>query len=501
MLLLGVIFYDGLELMVKWWEREEYSHGYMLPFVVIYLIWQKRPQLIRTPFRVNWYGVVIVVMGLFIYLVGELSTLYTIIQYGFLITLAGLALSLMGWSGFNVILAPFLVLFFMVPLPNFLYNNLSAALQLISSQIGVDIIRLFGISVFLEGNVIDLGDFKLQVVEACSGLRYLFPLTALGFIAAYLYKAAFWKKSVIFLSTIPITVLMNSFRIGVIGVLVEHWGQSMAEGFLHDFEGWFVFMACAALLVFEMWLFSLVGKDRLPLREAFALELPAPVPMDAQVKQRSLPTPFYAAFTLLLMVAVASQMLPEREELVPQRLTFDAFPTKIGDWQGSMGQLEPIYIDALKLDDHLLADYRKSEGAPVNFYVAYYDSQRKGASAHSPKSCLPGGGWKMTGFEQRMIEGVRVAGQPLQVNRVVIQLGDVKQLVYYWFQQRGRVITSEYMVKWYLFWDSLTRNRTDGTLVRLTTMVAPGQDVAEVDLKLVGFAQDISDELKPYIPN
>ena len=151
------------------------------------------------------------------------------------------------------------MLFFTIPLPKFLYNNLSSQLQLISSEIGVWFIRLFDISVYLEGNVIDLGNYKLQVVEACSGLRYLFPLMTLGFIAAYFFKGAFWKRAIIFLSSIPITVLMNSLRIGMIGVTVEYWGVAAAEGLLHDFEGWVVFMACTAVLVLEMWVLAHVG--------------------------------------------------------------------------------------------------------------------------------------------------------------------------------------------------------------------------------------------------
>lgn len=499
--LMGLIFFDGLELMVKWWGRDEYSHGYILPFVALFLIWQKIPELAGTPFTKNWYSVLLLLTGLVVCLVGELGTLYTVIQYGFLITLAGLSLSLMGWRGFQIILVPSFVLFFMVPLPNFLYNNLSAALQLVSSNIGVDVIRMFGITVFLEGNVIDLGEFKLQVVEACSGLRYLFPLMSLGYIMVCVFKGALWKKVIIFLSTMPITVLMNSFRIGVIGVLVEHWGKSMAEGFLHDFEGWVVFMACCAVLLAEMWLLCKVGKDRMPLREAIAFEMPAPAPKDAEVKYRSIPAPFYVSFVLLAAMAVASLVFPDREEVVPDRLVFDAFPEQIGQWQGRMDRLESIYIDALKLDDHIIADFSNGAGELVNFYVAYYGSQRKGASAHSPKSCLPGGGWEMTQFGQRTLDGVRVVGQPLRVNRTVIQLGDSRQLVYYWFQQRGRVITNEYLVKWYLFWDALTRNRTDGALVRLVARVGPGQDVAEVDRLLAGFVRDVSAELGKYIPD
>jgi len=354
----------------------------------------------------------------------------------------------------------------------------------------------------LEGNVIDLGEFKLQVVEACSGLRYLFPLMSLGFIAAYLYKDSLWKKGIVFLSTIPITVLMNSFRIGVIGIMVEYWGQDMAEGFLHDFEGWFVFMACTAVLVLEMWLLSKIGRNSVPFGEVFAIDPPISISGSAEIKARPIPWALYLSVVMLLAIVVVSKVLPDRAEIIPDRELFTSFPMEIGEWRGKKDTMASIYLEALKLSDYIIADYTNSKDkAQVNFYVAFYDSQRKGVSAHSPKSCLPGGGWQMTEFDQRPINGVSVDGKPLLVNRTLIQIGETKQLVYYWFQQRGRVITNEYLVKWYLFWDALTKQRTDGALVRLTTRIHPGQDVSEADRLLQAFAVDTSVELDKYIPN
>ena len=98
--------------------------------------------------------------------------------------------------------------------------------------------------------------YKLQVVEACSGLRYLYPLMSLGFLAAYLFQAPLWQRALVFLSTIPITIAMNSFRIGMVGVLVDHFGPQQADGFLHMFEGWIIFIACAGLLAAEILLFA-----------------------------------------------------------------------------------------------------------------------------------------------------------------------------------------------------------------------------------------------------
>jgi exosortase D (VPLPA-CTERM-specific) len=498
--LLVLIFFDGLKLMVAWWEREEYSHGYMLPFVAAFLVWQKTSLLAQTPFKPSWWGLAVIAFGLLAYLAGELSTLYPVIQYAFIVTLGGLLLTIMGWKAFRILLPAYGLLFFMVPLPNFIYNGLSAELQLISSELGVAFIRLFGITVHLEGNVIDLGSYQLQVVEACSGLRYLFPLAALGYIAAVIFKGAFWKKVILLLSTLPITVLMNSFRIGVIGVLVEHGGIAMAEGFIHDFEGWVIFMACAALLVLLMWLLAKVGPHPMPLQEAFAIQWPEPLPRTMTVQARTIPISFYAVLPALALSGILAHQLPDREELVPERPAFLFFPNSFGDWVGRTDRMERVYVDALQLDDYLLSDYRSGSGEAVNLYVAYYESQRKGASVHSPKTCLPGGGWQIREFSQVDVPGAGFEGDPLRVNRSLIQMGDERLLVYYWFQQRGRLMTNEYLVKWYLFWDALVRNRTDGALVRLTVPLEAGQDVAEADAMLTAFAQTIAGPLRRFIP-
>ena len=501
-LLLGFVYYDGLSYMVEIWERqEEYSHGFLIPFISLFFVWQKKNELAALPFASSWTGVLILLLGLVLFFLGELSTLYIIIQYSFLVSLFGLLLAWFGWKGVRIIWAPLLFLVFMIPLPNFIFQSLSAHLQLISSEIGVWLIRLFGISVYLEGNVIDLGAYKLQVVEACSGLRYLFPLMTLGFMVAYVYQAAFWKRAVVFLSTIPITVLMNSFRIGVIGVMVEYWGQSMAEGFLHDFEGWVVFMASLGVLLVEMLVLSRIGADRKPLSEVFGIYLPDALPEGAEVRWRKRSLPLVASLVSIALAAVLTTSLGNREEAVPQRESLAGFPLDFGGWKGRADRLEKIYLDVLKLDDYVMTDYVGQDGKTVNFYVAYYASQTKGESAHSPRSCLPGGGWKIAGLEERVLDAATANGTPLTVNRVVIRKGDYTQLVYYWFQGRTRVITNEYLVKWYLFWDALTKNRTDGALVRLTTLVGPDEDIQLAEHRLESFAQQVSGLLGEYVPD
>jgi exosortase D (VPLPA-CTERM-specific) len=496
------LFWDGLLFMWGWWiELPEYSHGILIPPIALFLVWQQKDRLEREVFTGSWWGVALVLLGGCLLLMGQLATIYTLVQYAYLVTLCGLVLAFTGVKPFNLFAVPLAILLFMIPLPQFLLANLSTKLQLLSSQIGVWFIRLFGISVFVEGNVIDLGGYKLQVAEACDGLRYLFPLMTLGFLMAYFYKGATWKRWVLFLSSVPLTVIMNSFRVGTIGLMVEHWGISMAEGFLHQFQGWAVFMASAALMIGEIAFLNRLGHESGNWRQLFGVEFPAPTPRGVSIRSRSLPNSFLAACIVLAIFVAVNLFVPRPAEVTPSRATLVEFPMNMGPWGGKPQSLEGVYTDQLKLDDYLLADYDDGAKWPVNLYVAYYNSQRKGEAVHSPRSCLPGGGWQVRRFDQQSIGNVKIDGVPLRVNRTVVELGGQRQLVYYWFQQRGRIITDEFAVKWYLFWDALTRHRTDGALVRLIVSLPPAVDEAKADRRLTDLTERIAPLLTRYVPD
>jgi len=485
----------------RWDTKEEYGYGYLIPVITIFLIWQRKNQLAEIEFHPSLAGMLLVVLGGLMFFLGAIATTHTLSQYGMVVTIMGVALSLLGWRAFKIVAVPLILLFFMVPLPPFIYNTLSTKLQLISSEIGVAVIRLFGISVYLEGNVIDLGSYKLQVVEACSGLRYLFPLVSLSFMAAYIYNGALWKKAIIFLSSIPITVLMNSFRIGAIGVLVEYGGPGQAEGFLHDFEGWIIFMACIAILVLEMAVLAKVGKDKKSLADAFAIDFPEPIPAEVQRKPRQVKLLSWFVPVLVAGIAASSLYVQGKENYIPERRVFAEFPLTIEEWKGRTGTVEDNILESLKTEDYLMSDFVNPDGKEVNLWIAYYADQAAGSAAHSPRACIPGGGWLIKDLSIRHIDSIQSDGGPLEANRLLIKKGDYTQIVYYWFKQRDRNVTNEWMVKWYLFWDGMTRNRTDGALVRLTVLAQPGEDLSVVDERLVEYLNAVYPYLSEYIPD
>jgi len=500
--LLVAVLFGSLGMMVEvWTTTEEYSHGFFIPVISAYLLWVRRFELqfCRTV-KDSALGIGILIFGLLLGVAGGLSTIKTIQQYGFIVGFIGIFAAAFGKQGLKTAGMPLLFLFFMVPFPGFILNNLSSKLQLISSWLGVEFIRACDIMVYLEGNVIDLGGYKLQVVEACSGLRYLFPLASLSFLCAYLFKGPLWQKLVVFLSSVPLTIFMNSFRVGVIGLLVNQWGTEMAEGFLHDFEGWVVFLLCMVLLFIEMWLFSrLSGR---PTAFGDLVVLPDEW-FDSTGKQ--LPAVYlnksvFAVIALVVVQGFSTQFLRGDQEIVPQRKAFSNFPSQLGQWSGRRDSIEKKYLDELRLSDYIIMNFAAADGGNVNFYTAYYDSQRSGAAIHSPRSCMPGDGWRITSLEQREFAELPFQGAPLRLNRAVIEKGEYKQLVYYWFPQRGRSVTNEYLVKWYLFYDAITMHRTDGALVRLVTSLDKGQDISVADQRLQGFLRELVKELPDYLP-
>ncbi|HWF62592.1 MAG TPA: VPLPA-CTERM-specific exosortase XrtD [Nitrospira sp.] len=508
--LLGYMYADSLVfLFSRWFGTEDYSHGIFVPLISGFLVWQSRHRLSQVSGEKSWWGFAVIALGFVVYVVGELSTLFVVLHVSLWIVIVGLAVTLLGIRGIKAVAFPLSYLLTAIPLPTFFYAGLSSQLQLWSSSLGIGCLQLVGVMAFREGNVIDLGPVQLQVVEACSGIRYLLPLTSLALLCAYLFKDRMWKRVFLVLSSIPISILINGFRIGMIGVLVELYGKGAAEGFYHLFEAWVIFMVSFGLLILEMALLGKLGAavPRKSLSERLmwsnqAVDAGREVGLKNSPGNIFSPGPAYlCSVALFAPFTLFSTMLMGREEIPPPRAAFVDFPMQIDGWRGEPFPLERHYIDALRFDDYVLADYRSNTRHHVNFYAAYYRSQRKGQSAHSPQSCLPGGGWEIASLTHKELPSSRLMPQPVMVNRAVIHKGDQKQIVLYWFKQRERSLADEYLVKVYLLWDALSRQRTDGALVRLASPVGPGESEAVVDQRLQEFAAEIGQELSRFVPD
>jgi len=494
--------WNGLsELGTRWLNDEAYSHGILMPLIILFLVAGNRERIERRRFTPSWTGFALF-SGALVFLVAEISQILTLIHYAYLAALCGLIWAVMGRAS-HYVLIPVSLLLFAIPLPYFAQASLTADLQYLSTQFGVAMLELIDVPVFTEGNIIDLGVFQLQVVEACAGLNYLFPLLGIGHICAYLFQGALWKRIVIVLSCIPVAVLMNAGRIAATGLMVKAYGPAAAEGFFHYFQGWLVFVLSTAFLIGEMAVLNRIGGRSMPLWEMFDLRRQAPGdgdPAAVTPKQtRRIPATLVAGVAAIGMTLVATYAVSGRAEVIPERSPFALFPAMVDDWIGRRSALDANTLGVLEVDDYLISSYASmEEDANVELFVAYYESQRSGAGPHSPKVCLPGGGWEILAIDR---VSVPIPGHGMaRVNRAVIQKGRDNRVAYYWFQQRGRIFANEFAMKWHLFKDGLLMNRSDGALVRVLTPIHRAEDAELAEQRLQHFVQDMWPVLPGYVP-
>lgn len=496
--LLGYFFHDSIAATVDTWlTSPEYNYGPLIPPLAALMLWRDLSRSAVGPSERSggWLGVVLAVLGLLFGLVEVLSQTRFPGQLGLFLTVVGLMVAWLGERRAAKAWPALLLLFFALPQSAMLQVALTAGLQLVSSVGAVAIIQMFGIPVLREGNIIDLGQIQLQVAEACAGLRYLFPLATFAFLCAYLYVGHPLKRAVIFLSSIPITILMNIVRIAVTGLLVEQYGTGAAEGFFHYFEGWIVFCLCLAILFLEMKLLCYVGPgDRSLLRR---LDLDPPKMGGGAASFAGGPAAPALVVAGLCAAAILAQMaIGAREAQLPARASFALFPRDIGAWQGVDMPIEMPTLAALNASDHLSVNYLRGDDV-INMWSAYYESQFSGNAAHSPLVCIPGGGWVV---QDGGVAEIPVSnGASISASRLIIAQGTDKQLVYFWFVEGGRHETGEYAAKFRLFANAVLHNRRDGALVRFVTPVVGG-DLARADATLKSFIAEAAPLLPAYVP-
>jgi EpsI family protein len=205
------------------------------------------------------------------------------------------------------------------------------------------------------------------------------------------------------------------------------------------------------------------------------------------------------AVILLSSTFALAQGINFREK-IPINKSLAEFPLKLSEWSGVRQSMGQRLIDRLDLSDYAIVDYYNPKKRIVHFYLAYYESQRKGESIHSPSTCLPGSGWI---FNQAGATNIDIPGYndgSMRVNRAFMQKNGYKQLAYYWFPQRGRILTNAYQLKIFAFWDALTKQRTDGALVRVITPVYESEQLQDAEVRLQAFTRTVVPLLAEYIP-
>ena len=248
--LLILCYLPVLAMLVKQWNDDpDMGHGFFVPVIAGYVAWQKRDELLAAPLKSSWLGLVIVVYAALQGYIGSLGAELFLARTAFVEAIVGTVLFMGGWPALRILSFPLALLVFMVPIPAVIYNQITFPLQIFASQVAAFALELLGIPVLREGNVLELPSQKLSVVEACSGIRSLLSLSFLSLVYAFFFDTKPWMRIALLISTVPIAIIANSFRVTLTGVMSEV-NPELAHGLMHTAQGWVIFMIALVVLVF-----------------------------------------------------------------------------------------------------------------------------------------------------------------------------------------------------------------------------------------------------------
>ena len=266
--LLAGLYHEVLvKLGLQWNNDPDYSHGFLVPVLVGYFVWERWDRLKAIPIVPSLWGIALLAGGLLMLVIGSIGAELYLQRSSLIVVIAGLVLLIMGRDALKAFMFPIAFMFFMVPLPAIVVNAVAFPLQLFAARTAEFCLFNFGIPVLREGNVIVLAGTTLEVAEACSGIRSLQALLALGTVYAYFSQRSMWKRWVLVLLSVPIAIAANAFRVSGTGVLANYWGSQAAEGFYHTFSGWLIFVVAFLLLLGCGGLLSRIG-NRQPRKAA-----------------------------------------------------------------------------------------------------------------------------------------------------------------------------------------------------------------------------------------
>lgn len=490
-----------------WWSDENYSHGLLVPVVIGIIAWLEwdalRSQVSKPAGRLGGGLVVFATLMLF---AGTLGAELFTQRISMVVMLAGLAVYLFGVRVLKLLAVPLALLVLAIPIPQIIFNRIAFPLQIWASQMAVWGIRLFEVPTVRKGNVIDIlpqgatQTISLEVVEACSGIRSLMTLATLALVLAYFTRCAEgrgqsnlgardWVRAILLMGcAVPIAVLTNAARVAATGVLTFYYGKQATDTTLHDLSGWLVYVVAFALLA---------GANVILIRILRRPTEPQVIAPAAPVDNRG----WVLVLPLVALLVVSGGFInwfAGRSEAPVQRASLADLPVTLGNWRqkGSEIRFDEQVESVLRTTDYTMREYMMPDGRIANLYVGYYASQRTGATYHSPQNCLPGAGWVM--HDPQQIDIKTPDGRTFSANRYIIENGVYKEAMIYWYQGRGHTEASEYTDKVNTIWDSVTRRRSDGAIIRVMTDV--GTDEESAINAAADLAARLAENLSPFVP-
>ncbi len=496
-LFVGAYFVPFSALYDTWITNGDYSYGILIPLISFYFLWDAKYRLNGIAIKSFWPVFPILVLFVLISIYGILGSSGHIARPAIPMLIILFTIFCFGPDLFRRVSLPVCFLVFMIPLPAVLDRTIGVFLKKVSSELGGMFLRAFGYSVHVSGNVIDLGVTQLQVIDACSGLRFVFPLLALGVVYGYFFEKSLWKRVVCVLVTIPISILTNVLRIGITGILTYAFGSKMAEGFFHDFEGVAIFMvAFAFLFLFGRFLRFFPPKNSEIASLGENNDLPDG---DSGIKNKG---NLGAIITSVVILMIVGGLTLTTKALPPVKINggIASFPTAFNEWKGEFQTIDPEIIDKSGAEEAFSSTYSNPQNKIVSLYIGYRSTAflENVNFFHSPTVCLPSSGWNVEAQSKRIIKNVPVFGD-LPVTEMIMDAMGEKQLVYFWFQTKSEATHDKNVNRFHLAMHAIKKDNTHDLFIRPITPISKGETIDEARQRMDEFVREMMTTLSRFL--
>lgn len=493
LLFIGAYFIPFSSLYNTWMTNDDYSYGVLIPFISAYFLWEKKNSLKGVTIQSCWSVFPLLLLFVLLSVYGVLGSSGHISRPVLPVLIVLFAIFCFGIDLVKRISLPLCFLVFMIPLPSVLDRTIGVYLKTISSQLGGMFLRVCGYSVYVSGNVIDLGVTKLQVVDACSGLRFLFPLLALGVVYGYFFERVVWKRVAFVLVAVPIAIFTNILRIGITGLLTYNFGSKMAEGFFHDFQGWAIFMvAFVFLFIFGRFLRLFSPKEGKILQNETLYS-------GSAILNKGNSEAFIVSIVLLAIVA---GLTFNTSALPPVMIKggIVSFPSSFNGWKGQLQAIDPEIIDASGAEEAFSCVYLNQKSHVVSLYMGYRSTAflENVNFFHSPTVCMPSSGWKIISKSKRTINDIPFF-DTLNVVEMVMESMGTKDLVYFWFQTKNKTSHDKNINRFHLALHAIKKDNTHDLFIRPITSIEKGESIEDARQRMDKFVREMMGTLIRFL--
>lgn len=455
-----------VSLVRTWIDRPSYSHGFLIPFISLYIVYCSRHKLRQLTIRPNlWGGTVLTVIACLMLLVGKVGGIVILQRISILLAIPGILLMNLGNDYLRKLMFPLVYLVFMVPVLDVFFVRLHWPSQILTAKLATGILNYFNITAIRDTQFLHLPNVSIEVARACSGVHYLISILALAIPLAYLTQKHFWQKALLIILGILIVIPINSIRVALIGTYLHNGGEIL-HGPNHILHGLFVFQVGFVLLL----LFAYI-LNKLPSRYAqLASEDKDNFITDKFLNTRHFNRSWF--ITVLILLSTCAYLL--FYEPVPVKIDplYLKLPDSIGNWSVEATSSKQKHFSIDEVDTEIMRSYKDPSGRQLNVYIGYFESQRQDKELVNYRM-----DWL---YEDAQDIEIPHFENSINIKKTILGNGEKRSIALYWYNLNGRIVADNIFVKIFTAIDGLTKSQTNGAIIMVSTDLDTDDDIDNI---------------------